>query len=808
MKKNFFKDVAAAALAQAGMLVPSWLPEGRREGPEWVALNPNRTDNQRGSFKVNLQTGRWSDFASDGVAGGDLISLYAYLQAMEQGEACKELAQRMGITITPRDDARASGASGAAPAKQPRKSDWSPVVPVPAGIVSAPGRHFHRGEPEMRWAYCNAAGELLGYVCRFRTSDGGKEVLPLVFAQHGVTGERKWHWMQWSEPRPLYWPQFGRKPVVPARPDKLVLVVEGEKCADAAYLALAEHADVCTWSGGSKAVDKADWSDLAGRKVLIWPDCDAKREPLSRDEKERGVNADSKPLLPEHKQPGMVAAQRIAVVLAGLGCDVQIVDIPAPGERPDGWDVADAVGDGMSLDQVWAFVQRTRKPAAADAEQPATPRKAGAGRARNRGYEPDWRDELIRKPRGGFEDCYQNVYLVLKHHPEWAGVIAYDEFAGRAVKRRTTPCGTEPGEWDAYDDQRFGLWLAREMDIVIKGDGPVAAGVSMVAREHRFHPVQDYLRALRWDGVDRLDYWLEECMEARPVVVGIEYLRVAGRKALIGAVARALEPGCKLDNMLILEGGQGRGKSTAIRILGGEWFSDTQLDLTSKDSYMALKGVWFYEIGEMDSFNRADTTRVKGFVSSAVDRFREPYQRREIVQPRQQMFIGTTNQNEYFKDTTGNRRFWPVRVEGMVDLNRLREWRDQLFAEAVHRFEAGEIWHPTREEQDRLFKPEQDFREVPDPWLPLVDRYLRQPEQKLHEQFFLEDLLTKALAIAPDRLGPARQEAMRVAAIMSRLGFEKRRQSTGDRLYYYARVAGSAPHAQAIRGVQRDDSPL
>lgn len=287
MKKNFFKDVAAAALAQAGMLVPSWLPEGRREGPEWGALNPNRADNQRGSFKVNLQTGRWSDFASDGVAGGDLISLYAYLQAMEQGEACKELAQRMGITITPRDDARASGASGAAPAKQPRKSDWSPVVPVPAGIVSAPGRHFHRGEPEMRWAYCNAAGELLGYVYRFRTSDGGKEVLPLVFAQHGVTGERKWHWMQWSEPRPLYWPQFGRKPVVPARPDKLVLVVEGEKCADAAYLALAERADVCTWSGGSKAVDKADWSDLAGRKVFIWPDCDAKREPLSRDEKER-----------------------------------------------------------------------------------------------------------------------------------------------------------------------------------------------------------------------------------------------------------------------------------------------------------------------------------------------------------------------------------------------------------------------------------------------------------------------------------------------------------------------------------------
>ena len=102
-----------------------------------------------------------------------------------------------------------------------------------------------------------------------------------------------------------------------------------------------------------------------------------------------------------------------------------------------------------------------------------------------RGGHDDWRGELISKPRGGFEDCYQNVYLTLKHHPEWAGIVAFDEFAGRAVKLRETPCGTEPGEWDAYDDQRFGLWLAQHMSIVIKGDGPVAAGVAMIANAAR-----------------------------------------------------------------------------------------------------------------------------------------------------------------------------------------------------------------------------------------------------------------------------------------------------------------------------------
>lgn len=796
-----FKAVAQTALAQADSLVSAWLPDGRREGREWSALNPNRADSRRGSFKINLESGTWSDF-STGDKGGDLVSLYAYLQGVGQADAAKRLAEQFGMA------ASGSGAPSPAPAPAKRRSDWVPVLPVPEGIVHAPKSHFHRGEPESRWAYRDAAGNLLGYVCRFRTSDGGKEVLPLVFARHAVSQERKWHWMQWEEPRPLYWPQFDQAEPLPLRTDKYVLVVEGEKCADAAFRFLFTWADVCTWSGGSKAVDKADWSALAGRKVIIWPDCDAKRVPLSRAEKDAGGDPLSKPLLPPEKQPGIAAAERIATILRKFDADVRITIIPEPGEKPDGWDVADAVEEGTDATGLWGFARNVRQPQIAAEPAPSAPRAAGASRQVVRGGHDDWRAELISRPRGGFEDCYQNVYLTLKHHPEWAGIVAFDEFAGRAVKLRETPCGTEPGEWDAYDDQRFGLWLAQHMSIVIKGDGPVAAGVAMIAREHRFHPVREYLTSLKWDGTNRLDFWLEECMMAKPVVVGVEYLRIAGRKALIGAVARAMQPGCKLDSMLIFEGGQGRGKSTAIRILGGDWFADTQLDLQSKDAYMALKGVWFYEIGEMDSFNRADTTRVKGFVSSATDRYREPYQRREVVQPRQQVFVGTTNQSEYFKDTTGNRRFWPVRVEGMVDLNKLREWRDQLFAEAMHRYQAGEIWHPTRDEQERIFKPEQDFREVPDPWHSLIARYLKQPEQAMYTQFFLEDLLTKALSIAPDRLGAARQEAMRVAAIMSRLGYEKRRQTSGERLYYYQLPAGHCAPAQANDGGRRDGSPL
>lgn len=184
-------QVAREALAAADRLVPDWLPDGRRSGHEWQARNPLRSDRSIGSFSVNLTTGAWADFAS-GDKGGDLVSLYAYLHGMKQGEAAREVARSIGMT-----PAAAAAQPVAAPA--PRlayATDWRPVLPVPEHAPPAPVAHIKRGRPQATWTYRGRAGELLGHVYRFTTSDGGKEILPVVWARHERTGEEQWRWMQ------------------------------------------------------------------------------------------------------------------------------------------------------------------------------------------------------------------------------------------------------------------------------------------------------------------------------------------------------------------------------------------------------------------------------------------------------------------------------------------------------------------------------------------------------------------------------------------------------------------------------------
>lgn len=240
-----FKVVAEAALAASDRLVPQWLPDGHRAGHEWKARNPRRDDRRIGSFSVNLTTGQWGDFATDDT-GGDLVSLYAYLfTAGDQGEAAKKLAA----------DLRIDALTESAPAQQTkskRKPAWDPVVPVPESATPAPIAHPYRGRPKLTWAYRDRDGRLLGYVYRFETSDGGKELIPLVWARNVETGKHEWRWQQWARPRPLY----GMEHWVAGRP---VLVVEGEKCVDAARSVLGDRFNIVTWPGGGKAVHLADW---------------------------------------------------------------------------------------------------------------------------------------------------------------------------------------------------------------------------------------------------------------------------------------------------------------------------------------------------------------------------------------------------------------------------------------------------------------------------------------------------------------------------------------------------------------------
>lgn len=742
----------------------------KKNGVEYEACCPFHTEKSP-SFKVSSAKQIYHCFGCG--ANGDAIGFLVAHLGMSFLEAAAALGGALpdvngDQTIAPRQPLR--GEKEACP--------WVPILPVPDHAGEPPRAHIKRGLPEFTWCYRDAEGRALGYVYRFQTSTGGKETLPLVWARHAQENREEWRWMAFPEPRPLYGLYHLKR-----KPDATVLLVEGEKCANAALYALLEYA-VVTWPGGGKAVKKADWTPLRGRRVIAWPDCDAKRVPLTKQEKAAGVEQDSKPYLPAADQPGIKAMEAAAAEILRLGGKVRIVDIPAPGEKPDGWDIADAIDDGMGGD-IREFITAGMRPPVIAVELSKgnyTPGLAGAG--------PEvWRDALLRKD-GRLIDCRENVYLMLRSHPAWVGVLWVDEFARKIVKRKPAPwqAGTvfkAGAEWDHNDDLRTGLWLAQQEGLLVRSVENVTASVAWCAAESPWHPVREYLDRLVWDGIPRLSHWLTDFLGVKKS----EYSTITGQMFLIGMVARIYRPGCTMRTMPILEGAQFKGKSTALRILAGIWFGDTPIDLNNKDSYQLIQGCWLYEIAELDAFNRAESTRIKSFISSQEDRFRAPYERSPRDWPRQGVFAGTTNQDEYFKDQTGNTRLWPWRVEEVdrINLDGLAAARDQLFAEAVALFNAGELWHPSRDQQQRLFNPEQAAREIVDPWQEIIFKYLA---LGTFTSIGMIDIFRDVLKVETSKIDSARSMQTRIGTAMKRIGWTKKRESGGLRGSYYVRPDG------------------
>lgn len=418
---------------------------------------------------------------------------------------------------------------------------------------------------------------------------------------------------------------------------------------------------------------------------------------------------------------------------------------------------------------------------------------AGAGAA--------WRDGLLKNAEGVKKDCRENVFTFLTGHPRLIGMVAFDEFSYRIVKKRPPPWASTPGEWATSDDYELGLWLAqmKGVRLTIKSEGTLAAGVAMAANRAKFHPVRDYLAATQWDRVPRLAHWLHECLGTADT----PYHQMIGRWFLLGMVNRVLNPGCQMDNMIVLEGAQGKKKSSALRVLAGEWFADTPIRIGDKDALLNLAGVWLYEVAELDAFNKAEVTAVKQYVSSRVDRVREPYSRRPMDRHRSCVLGGTTNQHEYFKDSTGSRRFWPLACDGEIDLAKLAEWRDQLFAEAVHELQRGERYHPTADEANAYILPEQESREITDPWFERIALWVDSDAEHHTASYTSSTILTGALHVPADRIDGARQMATRVGIVMKKLGWAKVRDAAGARLWRYMRpketAAGVSP-AQPLDG--------
>lgn len=365
------------------------------------------------------------------------------------------------------------------------------------------------------------------------------------------------------------------------------------------------------------------------------------------------------------------------------------------------------------------------KPFLPPAEAPAGEAPAPGEAMRRRGS-LFWRTGLWRTDSGAAKPVRDNVVHLLLEHPDLVRMVGYNVFANRCELVRSPPWGGEPGEWKRRDTTELAAWMANEIALLLQLRD-VEDAVAMAAWRHPVNPVLEVFNALPgWDGVERLPFWLSECMGC----LDTPYHRLVGSKFLMGLVKRVLQPGCKFDYMLIFEGAQGIGKSSAGRILAmrDEWFSDTPFHANlDRDARMALHGCLVHEISEMHSFNQADSRAIKAFISQMEDRVRVPYAAQFESFRRSMVFVGTTNETEYFRDHTGSRRYWPVACRA-VELERLRQWLPQLYAEALHRVRAGESVAPSRDEEATLCVPEQQKRLILHPWTDFLAEYLGKPE--------------------------------------------------------------------------------
>lgn len=384
-------------------------------------------------------------------------------------------------------------------------------------------------------------------------------------------------------------------------------------------------------------------------------------------------------------------------------------------------------------------------------------------RAKSQGADQDreapWTDQLQRTKGGKPYAHERNAMIAMRHAPEWQGLLAFDEFSGETMALRETPWGKAAGRWNETDDTNAAIWM-QEQGINVRPD-TVARSVEAAARENRFHPVRQYLDALKWDGKPRLNTWLVDYFGAEDN----RYSQAVAAKWLIAGVARIYKPGCKVDTALVLEGAQGARKSTALATLAlrEEWFTDRVEQIGSKDAVLAVQGKLIVELAELETVTgKQEVGAVKAFLSRQNDRMRPPYGRRMIDAQRQCIFAGSVNEVEYLRDATGGRRFWPVKC-GAIDVEQLRAAREQLWAEAVTRYRNGEKWWLDDPELVAAAREEQAARYQGDVWEERIAEFISD-----RDAVSISDVLT-ALDVATGRQTQA--EKNRVAKELTRQGW-------------------------------------
>jgi predicted P-loop ATPase len=507
--------------------------------------------------------------------------------------------------------------------------------------------------------------------------------------------------------------------------------------------------------------------------LIPFPQPDAEAHAQAETERKRKLFAWADALLQQIGLIAKVAQAQSVDDLRKIALDINDVEVefairdalhPAAAQRAEHF-------AGMRAGALKRLLKKRFDELKKDREAKLLHRRSSAGGGKERSSPHSWTNGLKLDDKGGVRPILTNLILFLREHPTWKAVLSFDEFHLRVVFRKRPYWGDERPDMPLVDHHETLIRTWFENEDIIASQANIGRAIQAAARFNRFHPVQDYLNSRTWDAKPRIDTWLS-------VYLGADdgpYTRAIGPRFLISGATRILAPGCKVDTMPVLEGSQGRKKSMALRVLFEPWYTDRLSAITTKDAAMEMAGVWGIEAAEMEAINRATTGASKSFISRESDRYRPPYGKHLVDQPRQSILVGTINPppNEgYLTDPTGSRRIWPF-LCGVIDIEALKRDRDQLWAESVVRFKAGAPWWLETPELEQLAAVEQAARYKADEWEELIKEYLGDCKvTTVHE------VLEHAIGLNPQK--PNRAAEMRVAKILKhRLRFSKRRAEDG-----------------------------
>ena len=706
-----FEGLNNELLRDVEQLMGAWLPGGKQKGNEWTCGDLSGGTGR--SCSVNMNTGEWADFSA-GQKGGDLISLYAEIHKVDNGEAYRQLGGESEASL-------ATAVAEAPPKPKPKPKNELKLGPPPSG-TPAP---TYAGAPSAVYVYRSAGGEPIHFIGRYDIEENGKVdkvYSPRTWSEAGNAWVKK----AYPQPRPIY--NLNR---LVDRPNDPVLLVEGEKAADAVHRIAGGVYVVISWPGGSNAWKYVDWSPVHGRSITIWPDAD---------------------------EDGLKCAEGIASELLPRSKSIKIID---PAGQPKGWDGADAQEEGWK----WKQLLEWAKPRARLVVKPPKPTEEPQPADGDTGQHFQGKSCFAIWEELGLEVTKQgtpvknllNATTALHNCQALKGRIWYDEFHDKVF----TDWGGGRREWSDADTLLLTRYVQSELRLPF-GDELVLKAVKLTAHDVTKNEPLEWLDSLVWDQTPRI---AEVFTKAFGAEEGL-YSFTCCENFFISMVARMARPGCKVDTMVILEGAQGTKKSSALEALAGTWFAEASESVNSKDFFLTLRGKIILEIGEMDAFNRAETTKIKQIISCRTDRYRKPYGREAQDFPRRCIFVGTTNDDHYLRDTTGARRFWPVKCQE-IDLDQIRRDREQYFAEAYSKLKAGATWW---EMPIELTEIEQEGRRQSDSWEEVVGEWIDDRGFKTTDPLTNKEILTDCLKIEVGK--QELKHSMRLGKCMRSLGYK------------------------------------